>query len=1073
MQNHYALDALEQRVMLSVSPVVGNLPENNGSNPIHPFGSATDLYYMIQAPTQAIVHSDGAGGVTPILNLLAGSTFYGGTMFGNTAYISLLAGSNSQLWVSDGTAANTVKILEFPSGSPAPQSLNNLNGTLVFTQGSSVWRSDGTQAGTVKLSNPAIGTPVNPTALFNLNGTLYFGANGGLWKTDGTDAGTTIVSSAPSTLSWFAQLNGKLFFSANSQSGYELWISDGTAAGTMVLKDIYPGSQSSFPSQMTNVNGTLYFNATLPGVGTELWKSDGTSAGTVLVADIDPGSDSSNPTEFKNLNGKVSFMATGASDSGGTAGLYVTDGTPGGTQRLLTINPAADYDVAGGLAYFNETDPIAGQELGASDGTIAGTRLVADINPGPAAAAVNELQAVGGKIYFSATDGLHGQELWTSDGTPAGTAMVADADTDPVNTGATRPIPLNGRTIYSDSGGTWALDADGATPVRLTGAIAAETAVSGPYLYLSVANNGNTPSSIWRTDGTPGGTTLLDTFTSDSTPRHLFPFGSGILFSAKAPGASDYALWSSDGTPAGTLPLPANNGSPAFDPQSFAQAGSTVYFYAYDSLTTGGHGYEPWKTDGTPAGTMMVKDVVPGPGSSAFNGAPAGAIAAFGTSAVFTAATPSGGGEELWTTDGTDAGTVQVTNFSATGGALQIDPSGYPSIVEFTGIYYFFEHESGHHTLWRSDGTPTGTHIVQFVDGDPDHPIDITNAGSQLFFVDVRGATPTEYDLWRSDGTAAGTVQLKSFPVDSSLFLPGIGPITSVNGTAYFSAWSVGNGTGNELWQSDGTAAGTVLAADVVPGPANSNPAHISDGGNGTVLFSAAQQPGAGGIYRFTPDTPSATTFLTRDPDNLHIDWSRGSFKGQILLNDPAGLTLNGNGSNDTIILNYTNGNPLPANLHLNGTFTLNYLQGPNPFAGTTLDLNRSTLFITYSPGSSPLSSIQQALKSGYDSGSWTGSSPNGVITSSAAVNNPAHNTAIGYADSATDPAINTTPNSIELKYTLNGDTNLNGTVDIFDLNAMLPNFNKPGSWTTGDFNYTGTVDIFDLNAMLPNFNQA
>src|SRR5258706_9718407 len=52
------------------------------------------------------------------------------------------------------------------------------------------------------------------------------------------------------------------------------------------------------------------------------------------------------------------------------------------------------------------------------------------------------------------------------------------------------------------------------------------------------------------------------------------------------------------------------------------------------------------------------------------------------------------------------------------------------------------------------------------------------------------------------------------------------------------------------------------------------------------------------------------------------------------------------------------------------------------------------------------------------------------------------------------------------------GDATRNGTVDIFDFNALLPHFNSAGTWSGGDFNNTGTVDLFDFNSMLPNFNK-
>jgi ELWxxDGT repeat protein len=68
-----------------------------------------------------------------------------------------------------------------------------------------------------------------------------------------------------------------------------LWQSDGTSAGTTLVKDIRSGSGGSNPISLTNVNGTLFFQANDGVNGVELWQSDGTSAGTTLVKDIRSG----------------------------------------------------------------------------------------------------------------------------------------------------------------------------------------------------------------------------------------------------------------------------------------------------------------------------------------------------------------------------------------------------------------------------------------------------------------------------------------------------------------------------------------------------------------------------------------------------------------------------------------------------------------------------------------------------------------------------------------------------------------------------------------------------------------
>ncbi|MFO0845224.1 MAG: ELWxxDGT repeat protein, partial [Gemmataceae bacterium] len=247
----------------------------------------------------------------------------------------------TELWKSDGTAAGTSMVKDIFPGSSYPNSSNprgltNVNGTLFFTandgHGYELWKSDGTAAGTVMVAdiNPNNSNPgsAGPDHLTNVNGELFFTADDGvhgyeLWKSDGTVAGTVLVkdvypgsrwvngwygqyyvvnSSGPSNLT---NVNGTLYFSAYDGQGNELWKSDGTAAGTSMVKDIYPGyfggsvyPNSSNPTQLTNVNGTLYFSANDGTTGEELWKSDGTAAGTIPVADINPGSGASSPQKL-------------------------------------------------------------------------------------------------------------------------------------------------------------------------------------------------------------------------------------------------------------------------------------------------------------------------------------------------------------------------------------------------------------------------------------------------------------------------------------------------------------------------------------------------------------------------------------------------------------------------------------------------------------------------------------------------------------------------------------------------------------------------------------------------------
>jgi hypothetical protein len=220
----------------------------------------------------------------------------------------------------------------------------------------------------------------------------------------------------------------------------------------------------------------------------------------------------------------------------------------------------------------------------------------------------------------------------------------------------------------------------------------------------------------------------------------------------------------------------------------------------------------------------------------------------------------------------------------------------------------------------------------------------------------------------------------------------------------------------------------------------------------------------AGNTFTVAATAPALTTVLNTGLGNDAINVNATTASST--------LTINGQAGNDTINLDYTSGNPLPHLVNLNGLFTLNGLKGGNALNGTTLNIGRSTVFVSYS-GSDPIATIQGYLKAGYNGGGWNGTptAMTGVITSAAAQANANHNTAIGYADWADGTGINTMPNTIQLKYTLTGDANLDGQVNSPDLQRLLFTFNTTGAWDQGDFNYDGIVNSADLQPLLFNFN--
>jgi len=179
----------------------------------------------------------------------------------------------------------------------------------------------------VKDINP--GTASSPQSLCNVNGTLVFAATDAasgieLWRSDGTGLGTTQVkdinpgagSSTPASITY---ANGTTFFSAtDGAAGTELWKTDGTAGGTQLVKEIALGTASSSPDRFAALpGGSTLFVAN----GTELWRTDGTAAGTSKLQ-YEPVRDRANfhlAATLPDGNYRASLPAAAVSDPSGHA----------------------------------------------------------------------------------------------------------------------------------------------------------------------------------------------------------------------------------------------------------------------------------------------------------------------------------------------------------------------------------------------------------------------------------------------------------------------------------------------------------------------------------------------------------------------------------------------------------------------------------------------------------------------------------------------------------------------------------------------------------------------------------
>lgn len=348
---------------------------------------------------------------------------------------------------------------------------------------------------------------------------------------------------------------------------------------------------------------------------------------------------------------------------------------------------------------------------------------------------------------------------------------------------------------------------------------------------------------------------------ASSWPEWLGAASGKFYFAATTEGQGR-ELWLTDGTEAGTALVkdifPGAQNGLHFYPAGLAEAlGSNVYFSASDGV----NGFELWKSDGTAAGTVLVKDIATGsytyPSGEVvpYSSDPDFNAASTGARLFFTATGPEGA--ELWTSDGTETGTV----------AFDINPGVYGSyatdLVRIGDVVYFTADDGTHgRELWKSDGTAPGIVLVkdinQVASAIPgstlsSNPQVLLASGSKLYFAADDGVSGSE--LWVSDGTDGGTSLVKDINPGVAGSLPG--EMLDLGGIVYFSA-DDGVG-GDELWRTDGTAAGTTLVKDIVPGLLGSNIAELTAVGS---KFFFVADTGEGRELWVSDGTELGTTLL-------------------------------------------------------------------------------------------------------------------------------------------------------------------------------------------------------------------
>src|SRR5688572_1270763 len=491
-----------------------------------------------------------------------------------------------------------------------------------------------------------------------------------------------------------------------------------------------------------------------------------------------------------------------------------------------------------------------GTELWKTDGTKKGTTLVKDINPGVASSDPNHFTRAGRFAYFSAYHDKKGVGLWRTDGTRAGTTLVKAIPEGTIQS----TIAANGKVFFSvETGGydfrdardsVWVSDGTpkGTRPI-LRAAKGGNLEVTegfvvyrGNVLFAAEANRDN--QDLYATDGTAAGTRPLTNIPIDNiyTPNDLKVVNGHLLYAEPGSGAD---LWRTDLT--NTFPVKD------FEPDDFLSlleqpvvAGDRLFFYVSYHQE---FGEDPWISDGTPEGTYLLKDIVPG----TLGSGPYGYTHLNGTT-YFVADVNED--HQLWKTDGTPNGTLYTNHDARTLTALNnvllvatddeddhnaqlasfdpaantLTPPTSPPNSFRTGLgvvngrYVFVADSKKGPAIWSTDGTPTGTRRIRSIERPTDgaYPSGMASDGTNLYF----GTTNHANDPWDGPPSMGAGSLWKLRAADGQprkiADLDGyVERIIPADGFTYFTVrqtYSPGIATPVDfyyLWRTDGTARGT------------------------------------------------------------------------------------------------------------------------------------------------------------------------------------------------------------------------------------------------------------------------
>ena len=478
--------------------------------------------------------------------------------------------------------------------------------------------------------------------------------------------------------------------------------------------------------------------------------------------------------------------------------------------------------------------------------------FLGDRNQSIADANIKYFAQKGDSIFFISNPiNLQGEsvdELWLTDGTEAGTKNVVP------DFATTLGLPdleyialneiaiLNGEVFIASTLGLLKSDGSAAGTVLLksVGNINGFTATNG-LLFFS-ANDSVHGEELWKSDGTVAGTQMVKDINlefienTNSSPARFHVLGNLVIFDAFTH-EFGRELWKSDGTEAGTQMIKDINSGSA-DLQTYGN-GIVDGTFLYLDINDGTNGNELWRTDGTTIATELVKDI--NAGSAASN--PKHFIL-FNGSIYFTA---SG----LWKTDGTLAGTSMVKN-----------PGAVNGYAVYNGSLYFV----ADNYLWKSNGTLAGTTGLAPMSGNSNQTTFLGVLNNKLY-LSCNSSSLHGFEIYECNGSSLTRVS-DIWEGENDGITDGFdGPNFINTGSLIF--FEGNDGSGSTLWKTDGQLSGTLKVKDISQSGiilTYGSPAYIANMGS-EVIFSVQNTGGElwksdgtlAGTNQLVDFTPSST----------------------------------------------------------------------------------------------------------------------------------------------------------------------------------------------------------------------